>query len=208
MLKACLQNQISFRYVLNDAWFASAENMKFVKVELEKEFIMALKSNRKVALSLSDKQQGFYTAVSSLALEENSVMQVYLEEVGFALLLVKQVFTNEDGSQGVLYLVGSDLTLNYEQMTSTYKKRWKIEEYHKSLKQNASLEKSPTRTPITQSNHFFAALCAYVKLESLKLKTKLNHFALKSKIYFSALQSAFAELRKLNSQPFVLAVAA
>jgi hypothetical protein len=70
-----------------------------------------------------------------------------------------------------------------------------------SLKQNASLEKSPTRTVTTQRNHFYGSLCAYIKLEGLKLKTGLNHFALKSKIYLSALQSAYAALVKLNPQP-------
>ncbi len=34
-------NRIPFRYVLNDLWFASAENMRFVKLDLDKEFIMA-----------------------------------------------------------------------------------------------------------------------------------------------------------------------
>jgi hypothetical protein len=58
-----------------------------------------------------------------------------------------------------------------------------VEPYHKSLKQNASLEKSPTQTVTTQTNHFFAALCGYIKLELLKSNTKLNHFALKSKLY-------------------------
>jgi hypothetical protein len=51
---------------------------------------------------------------------------------------------------------------------------------------------------MTRRNHLFASLCAYVKLESLKIKTGLNHFALKSKIYLCALQTAFAELGKLN----------
>lgn len=73
-----------------------------------------------------------------------------------------------------------------------------VEEYHKSLKQNASLEKSPTRTVVTQTNHFFAALYAYVKLEMLKIKTSLNHYALKAKIYVSALQTAYQELQKLQ----------
>jgi hypothetical protein len=72
---------------------------------------------------------------------------------------------------------------------------------HKSLKQNASLEKSPTRTETTQQNYFFASLCAYVKLEGMKIKRGVNHFALKSKIYMSALRSAYAELVKLNPQP-------
>jgi hypothetical protein len=51
-----------------------------------------------------------------------------------------------------------------------------VEEYHKSLKQNASLEKSPTHTVCTQSNHLFASLCGYIKLELLKLSNHLNHF--------------------------------
>src|SRR5215813_2823661 len=73
-----------------------------------------------------------------------------------------------------------------------------IECYHKSLKQNVSLEKSPTQTETTQTNHFFAALCGFLKLERLKGKTKLNHFALKSKLYLNALHSAFSTLRALT----------
>jgi hypothetical protein len=34
----------------------------------------------------------------------------------------------------------------------------------------------------------------------LKIKTGINHFALKSKIYLSALQTAYAELVKLKPQ--------
>jgi hypothetical protein len=78
-----------------------------------------------------------------------------------------------------------------------------IEEYHRSLKQNASLEKSPTRTVKTQSNHFFVALCTFVKLEWLRTQTKLNHYALKAKLYLSALLSAFQSLQAL--QPLRLA---
>ena len=37
--------------------------------------------------------------------------EVHLEGVDFALLFTKQVFTNEDGSSGVAYLVCSDTKL-------------------------------------------------------------------------------------------------
>ncbi|KIC75952.1 hypothetical protein DB41_GU00010, partial [Neochlamydia sp. TUME1] len=56
-------------------------------------------------------------------------------------------------------------------------KRWRIEEYHKSIKQNASLEKSPTKIARSQRNRIFSSLIAYCKLEFLKIKTLLNHFA-------------------------------
>jgi len=203
LLRQVVRNQIPFRYVLNDVWFASADNMKFVKTELKRDFVMPLKTNRNVALSVEDKKQGRYVRVDSLDIEADTVMTIYLEEVPFPIHLVKQVFTNGDGSIGILYLVTSDLDLTYDGITTLYKKRWNVEPYHQSLKQNASLSNSPTRTVKTQSNHFFAALCAYIKLEMLKVATKTNHFALKATLYLSALRTAFQALDDL--QPIRLA---
>ena len=203
MLRQVKQNQIPLRYVLNDVWFASADNMMFVKHELERDFVMPLKTNRKVALSLEDKKQGRYGRVDALDIEPDTRLTIYLEGVDFPLHLVKQVFTNGDGSVGILYLVTSDLDLSYDGITTIYGKRWNVEPYHKSLKQNASLAKSPTKTITTQSNHFFASVCAYIKLEMLKVATKINHFALKAKLYVNALQSAFQTLDTL--QPVRLA---
>lgn len=200
-LAICVHNQMKFRYVINDVWYASADNMKFIVHVLKKHFVMPLKENRKVARSEADKQRGQYVAVNRLDLPEGTTREIWLEEVDFPLLLVNQVFTNEDGSTGTRYLVTSDLTLSYDRITALYHRRWSVEVYHKSLKQNASLEKSPTRTETTQRNHLFASLCAYIKLERLKLSTHPNHFALKSKIYLSALRSAYAELVKLNPPP-------
>jgi hypothetical protein len=201
MVQQAVRNQIVFRYVLNDVWFASAENMRFIKLTVEKEFIMPLKSNRKIALSVADKKQGRYVQLGTLDLKPHTVCEIYLEGVEFPLLLVKQVFVNEDGSTGVLYLVTSDTSLTWDEITTIYRKRWNVEPYHKSLKQNASLERSPTHTVTTQTNHFFAALEGYIKLERLKVKTKLNHFALKAKLYAQALRSAFDSLQELQAVP-------
>ncbi len=201
LLRVAVHNQVRFKYVLNDVWFASSENMKFIKHQLHKEFVMPLKENRKVARTLAEKKLGQYAAVSTLELTTGATQPVWLEEVDFPLSLTKEVFTNKDSSMGVRYLVASDLTLSFDHQTKLYQKRWSIEVYHKSLKQNASLEKSPTRTTTTQRNHLFASLCAYVKLEALKIKSGVGHFTIKAKIYLSALKAAYAELVKLNPQP-------
>ena len=200
MVDTTSANGLPFRYVLADTWFSSAENMIYLKHEKQIDFIFPLKENRKLALSQEDKQQGRYVSLSSLPLEANTTREIWLEGVDFPLLLCKQVFRNKDGSQGVLYLVTSDANLTALQMQTIYQKRWKIEVYHKSLKSNASFSKSPARTVRTQSNHFFACLWAYVKLETLRLKTKLNHFAMKTKIYQAALASAYQELQKLHGR--------
>ncbi len=200
MLQATVRNKIPFNYVLNDIWFAAAENMRFVKLDLKKQFIMALKGNRKVALSADDKSNGKYQRIDQLELPESTSQIVYLEGVPFALHLVRQGFTNEDGSTGVRYLVTSDLTLDADQTITIYQKRWKVEEYHRSLKQNVSLAKSPTRTETTQTNYFVAALWSFVKIELLKVQTNKNHYQLKAQLYLSALQQAFYELRSLQSE--------
>lgn len=199
MLRVCQQNQLRYRTVLTDNWFSSKENMTFIKVELNKDFVMALKSNRTVALSLEDKRQGHFVRVDALPLEDNTARLVFIKGLSFPVMLAKQVFKNKDGSRGMLYLASSDLQHTYDQITTLYQKRWNVEVFHKSIKSNTGLAHSPTRTIRTQSNHFFASIYAFFKLEQLKLKHQLNHFALRSKLYIKALQASFAELHRLSA---------
>jgi len=46
---AATKNSIPFKYVISGIWFVSAENMRFVKLHFEKDFIMALKGKRLLA---------------------------------------------------------------------------------------------------------------------------------------------------------------
>ena len=197
MITQCHQN-FRFDYVANDCWFSSVENMKLVKEVLKVNFVMALKSNRKVALSLADKQAKKYVSIESLQPGQQTV-EIWLEELDFPLLLIKQVFKNEDDTVGELYLACSDLNLAYEQITTIYKKRWGVEEYHKSVKSNASFAKSPTHTMRTQCNHFMLSILAYVKLEWLNQRNGMNHFAMKAKIYQAALKAAYGKLVELST---------
>ncbi len=194
------QNQICFKYVLFDSWFSSKDNLVLITTELGKHFVCAIKANRTIALSPADKLSGNFVQVSTLDFKPNELRLVYVKGIEFPVLLAKQVFTNKDGSVGVLYLVTSDTALTYEQLTNLYHKRWKIEECHKSLKQNVALEKSPTRTETTQKNHIFASMVAFIKLETLKLNAHRNHFALKSHLYLKAIQTCFKELKTLQQQ--------
>ncbi len=83
LLRVAIHNQVPFRYVLNDLWFASADNMKYVKLELKKNFIMPLKSNRKVALSQAQQRNGQYVAVKQLELPADTTREIWLEAVPF-----------------------------------------------------------------------------------------------------------------------------
>ena len=185
-----------FDYVVADSWYSSHEKMELIKRALNSNFIIALKSNRLVALSKADKKSDKYVNIESLPLEQQTV-EVWFKELDFPLLLVKQVFKNEDDTVGELYLACSDLNLSYERITTIYKKRWGVEVYHKSVKSNAGFAKSPTKTQKTQSNHFMLSILAYVKLELLYLRKNKNHFAMKQIIYQAATKAAHLKLMEL-----------
>ncbi|MFP6812291.1 MAG: MerR family transcriptional regulator [Moraxella sp.] len=57
---------------------------------------------------------------------------------------------------------------------------------------------SPAHSQRARFNHMFLATYAVFKLECLKIKTKLNHFALRLKLLVSANQSAFAQLKAIS----------
>lgn len=171
--------------------------MVHIHKDLHKSFIIGIKSNRTLALSENDAKNGRYQQVRALELEEDVAHTVWLKGLDFPVRLLKKVFKNENGSTGILYLVSNDMHSSAERLYEVYQKRWRIEEYHKSIKQNASLTKSPTRTVKTQCNHIYASIIAYCKLEFLKIKTQLNHFAIKYKLIVRANQIAWQELKKL-----------
>jgi len=198
MLGTCVANRIKFRYVLMDSWYAAVENFEAI-VKHHKHFIAALKSNRLVALSEEDKKQGRFVRVSELDLSDKQAVRGWLKGFNREVLFIRRVFTNQDGSTGRLDLVCSDLTCDGEKASAIYQKRWKVEEFHKSLKSNASLAKSPTRTPTTQNNHVFMAIVAVFKLECLKIKTKTNHFALRAKLFIKANRIGYDELQRLRA---------
>ncbi len=131
--------------------------------------------------------------------EQNRTHTVWLKGLDFPVLLIKQVFINKDDSSGTQYLITNDYQLDFDQTCTIYQKRWSVEVFHKSLKQNASLEKSPTKREVTQSNHIFGSMIAYCKLEVLKFKQQTNHFQLKSNLYMVAVKAAFKELQILKN---------
>lgn len=193
--KSFIQNAIShrikFEYVLSDIWFSSANNMSYVNSK-NKYFIFGCKSNRLIRFNK------VWHKLNELPLTDGQIINCYIKDVDFPVAITKKVFTNEDLSTGALYLISNNLELSGYDMYQIYQKRWIIEEFHKSIKQNASLAKSPTKTIRTQSNHVFCTMLAFIKLERLKLKTNMNHFAIKTKLYINATKTAIAELTKLR----------
>lgn len=197
--RLCKLNQVKFKYVLCDVWFASSDTLTYVHTKLKKEFVCPLKTNRLVAMSLEDKLAGKFVPVSEVSLEKGTVTEVWVKGMDFPVLLSRQVYINKDRSTSEQWLITNDTSLTAQQILEIYQKRWKIEEMHKSLKQNILIGKSPTKMEITQKNHLFLSMLAFIQLERLKIKERLNHFALKAKLQLKMVKAAMDELYALKT---------
>ena len=163
---------------------------------MKKKFINGMKANRLIALCEEEQKRGQYQNLNALPLKDGDKRIVWLKDISFPVALITKIFKNEDGSTGILYLVTNDLESSADRIYEIYQKRWRIEEYHKSIKQNASLAKSPTKVVRSQKNHIFASIVAYCKLELLRTKTSLSHFGIKYMLLMKANRAAFLELER------------
>ncbi|MDD5280467.1 transposase [Acidithiobacillus sp.] len=182
MIDTCILNTLKFRFVLMDNWFSSEENFDFIAGK-GRHFIAALKVSRLVALTEDDRKNKSFVRLDELDFPEQTAVQGWLKGYAKESLLVRHIFTNKDGGTGVLHLVCSDLTCDYGAITTTYKKRWKVEVFQKSLKSNVNLAKSPIRSVRIKSKHIFMFICAAFKIECLSIKNKPIPLALSQAIH-------------------------
>ena len=160
MFKRAVNRGFKLRYVLMDSWYGSVKNFKFMR-EQGWHFICNLKSNRKVSVA-----KGTYVSIQDLKLANKQVMKVWLKEYG-NILVCKLVAKNGD----ITYLATSDLSLtDYDDLTGHFSHRWKIEEFHRGIKQTTGIEKCYSIKSRSQQTHIFAAFRAFFKLEITRLK--------------------------------------
>ena len=130
-----------------------------------------MKSNRKVSI-----YQGTYIPIADLDLAEKQVRKVWLKEFGF-ILVCKIV----DKEGDITYLATSDLTLlDHDDFIAHFQHRWKIEEFHRGIKQTTGIEKCYSILASSQKTHIFASFIAFVKLEVRRLKEHISWYEQKA----------------------------
>lgn len=95
MISQAIKNGLQFKYVLGDSWFASVENMSFIQKK-KKFFIFDMQSNRLAATAAEDRRQGRWTSINQLEIPDHHPVKVWLKDLGFPVLMTKQIFTNKD----------------------------------------------------------------------------------------------------------------
>ena len=195
MLEQCVNNNLTFKHVLADTWYGSAKNMDFVTEICKKDFIFPLKNNRRVQLAGGH----FFSAITDLELEAGRVYAAKLQGLDKQVYLARYEVKNGNDNPTVLYLVTSDEKLDWNSMLTCYQKRWQVELFHRSVKQNAAIGKAPLRTAKALMSHCYAAIHAFIKMEMLRIKHSLAHDSLKELIRYVSNQASYQALQKLST---------
>ena len=168
--------QLPFRTVLMDSWYATMKVMKAVE-QADKIYYCPLKSNRQVSESPDDP----YCRVDSLTWTEDEL------EVGKMVHLKKfpkghqvKLFRLALSTQRTDYVVTNDHSQDSTDATREESAiRWKIEQFHREAKQVTGLESCQCRSQRAQRNHIACAMLVWVRLNELAQEAQTNIYQLK-----------------------------
>jgi hypothetical protein len=164
-----------------DSWYASLKNLKLVRA-LEWQWLTQLKTNR-----LVDPDGTGNRPIREVLIPSHGLI-VHLK--GYGLIKVFKVAA-PDGS--IEYWATSDLTMTLEQCADNALHMWRIEEYHRGLKQFCGIERAQHRSAKAQRNHIGLALRAFLRLEVHRLRTGVSWFEAKAAIVREAIRAYLAQ---------------
>lgn len=163
MFDKALERDFRPDWVLFDAWYASVDLLKRI-ARANLWFFGRIKSNRQVSLP---GQQGVYQRIDQLEWSEEALkcgQLVWLKAFDWVKVF-RIVRPLSDGKKEVQFHVTNRLSLDdIEDAKVVLGYRWKIEQYHRELKQLTGIERCQARKQRSQRNHIGYAILAWLHL--------------------------------------------
>ena len=195
MLRTCQQNRLRYRYVLADSWFSAKENLSPTRPEETLHRRPQIQPDGRLEPTRQSPRP--LRAHRYAGLVRPHAGQRLDQRTPFSSPLHRQVLQTKTIPPVFCIWPVVDLDPHGDALETIYQKRWKVG-LSPTLKSHAALAKSPTKR-VRQSNHVFMAIYAAFSLEWLRIKHRMNPFALRSKLYLKAIRHAFEELQKLKT---------
>jgi hypothetical protein len=186
MLFEAFERGIKPKLVCFDSWYGSIENLKLVR-SFGWHFLTRLKANRQIRVS-----GGKLQAVSDAGLCGGDGTIVWLKS--FGEIKVFRVRATDGTAE---YWATSLKDLTEAERESEAKSAWRIEMYHRALKQQCLIERAQCRRLRPVLNHIGLCLRAFVRLESHCYRDKMSWIQAKTSIIRDAVKAYLANPRYL-----------
>lgn len=153
MLRRAKERGLAPRCVCFDSWYSSLANLKEVR-SCGWTWLTRLKSNRKVRVNFGPPQ-----AISTIEVPQGGVL-VHLPGYG-SIRAFRVVATNGDTE----HWATNDLVMDVLTRLKYGDFSWRIEQYHRGLKQHCGVERCQVRRAKGQRNHIGLSIRAFLRIE-------------------------------------------
>ena len=168
MLDGLASRNVAYGYVLMDSWYAVTELMLHI-ADLGKIYYCPVKNNRLVDdTGNPNGGKAAYKPVSSLDWDQTTLEQGKLVKVkGFPGSTKVKLFCVQVSTNRTDYVITNDLTQgSADGVRKACAIRWKIEEFHRELKQTTGIEKCQARKQRSQRNHINLCIQAWMVMKT------------------------------------------
>ena len=156
--------------VTTDAWYASKDNLKFLK-DKGLGLMMGVAKNRNVSI---DGRK--YTQIQNLDIPDEGLI-VHLKSFGQVKVFRKN-FKNEEKRYYIIFVPDEDalIAINQAEFKALHSIHWGIECYHRAIKQVCGIEQFMVRTTEAIHTHFFSAIRAFTHLELMRASELIENW--------------------------------
>jgi hypothetical protein len=186
MLLEAFERGFNPQFVCFDSWYGSVENLKLCRA-LGWHFLTRLKANRQIRV-----RQGSLQAVSEAGLTGGDGTLLWLK--GFGEIKVFRVRATDDASE---YWATSLRAMTEAERETCALSAWRIEMYHRALKQQCLIERAQCRRLRPVLNHIGLCIRAFVRLESHCYRTGISWIQAKTSIIRDAVRVYLSNPRYL-----------
>lgn len=173
--------KLAFYAVLMDTWYA-AKTILLMIHDAHKLFYCPIRRNRLVK---EDDSERYYVKVEELKWDEISQRDgkvVRLRHLPQAFKL--KLFRVPISSHRTDYIVTNDISITTTQaLQQVYAHRWKIEQFHRELKQLTGVEQCQCRKQRIQRNHIACSMLVWVRLKHWAYRSKTTVYQIKKNLY-------------------------
>ena len=177
LLGLVYQRNLPFETVLMDTWYAVNKLMLYID-SLDKVYYCPLKSNRLVDDSFGKRK---YKNIKNLEWSDEDIESGKIIKIkGFPADKKVKLFRVTVSTDRTDYVATNDLSQSsLDVAQQVCKIRWKIEEFHREIKQLTGIESCQCRKARLQRNHIACAMLVWLRLKNLAYKTGKTVYQIK-----------------------------
>lgn len=179
MLKA-IERNVMFKTVLMDTWYAITSLMQWIN-SLGYKFVCPVRSNRLILDKWTDPDKPEYRSVKDLPWDNDKLKQGSDAKLKACSLKLK-LFRLMVHSNRTDYIVTNDnvAICTAEDATEACAFRWKIEQYHREVKQTTGIAKCQARKAKAQRKHIVTSILAWIVMHAQACAKNTNIYRLKN----------------------------